>query len=307
MLDNIALDKAQETMIDQINPFEAQSRELLVKAEQQEVNSEQDLASAVAVKKQITAHRKLVTDTRLGITRQFDEVKKAIMNREAEILLPLDKAQSTLGEKMLTYTEEQERIKKAEAERIQSIVMSFSVNTYTLATPEAVDEKGASLKKAYADLSQEDQKMATIKVAFTQAVNALADRKAYLEEQIAQEEERKRLEAQAAEQSEERNKLEAEKAAVAEKERKIAAEKERLEREKQRKADEEAAEKERERIAREEKNSVKTGARTVTSFEIESPWLVPRKYCEPSDKLIRAAVKEGVEIPGVKVTVERKI
>lgn len=302
-----ALELAQEKMLAAINPFEAESKALLEKAEAQEVTTEQQLSSAVAVKKQITGHRKLITDTRLGITRQFDDVKKQIMNREAEILLPLDKAQSTLGEKMLTYTEEQERIKKAEAERIGSIVNGFSINTYSLTTPEAVDVKGATLKEKYSELSPEDQKLATIKVALTQAVNALADRKAYLEEKIAQEEEAKRLEAQAAEQSEERSKLEAEKAAVAEKERKIQAEKERLEREKQRAADEKAAEEEQERKLRDEKNAVKTGARTVMSFEIESPWLVPRKYCEPSDKLIRAAIKEGVEIEGVKVTIKKVI
>lgn len=308
MSEDQALQKAQDNMIAEISPFEAQSRELLSKAQAQEVGNEMQLASAVSVKKQITAHRKLVTDTRLGITRRFDEVKKAIMNKEAEILLPLDEAQTALGEKMLAYTEEQDRIKAEEAERVTKMVERFNIpDVYRFKAVGDVDDEGARLKKLYTELKPEDQNNAEVKAAFTVAINKLSDRKAYLEEQAAQEAERQRLEAQAKKQSDAQADIEAEKAANAAKARKIEAEKERMEREKQRKADEEAAEDARKKAESEKRNRVKTGVRTVTNFEVTEPWLVPREYCEPSDKLIRAAIKDGKDVPGVKVTVEKRV
>jgi hypothetical protein len=300
--------KAQEAMIAEINPFEARSHELLVSAEAQEVTSELQLRSAVAIKKQITAHRKLVSDTRLSITRRFDDIKKAIMNRESEIVLPLDKAQSNIGEKILTYQEEQEHIRIAEAQRVSDLVDSVSIeDAYKFKTPDDVATEGARLKTVYSEMSVDDQKNGDVKLAFTQSVNRLADRKAYLEEEIKQEAEHARLAEEAKKQSAERAAIEAEKAAVEAKERKIAAEKERLEREKQRRLDEEKAEADRHQREYEERTRVKTGARTVMSFEVTNPELVPREYCTPNDALIRAALKDGKEVPGVEVTVSKKI
>lgn len=308
MSEDQALIKAQENMIAEISPFEAQSRELLVKAQTQEVTNEQQLASAVAVKKQITTYRKLVTDTRLSITRRFDDVKKAIMNRESEILLPLDEAQTTLGEKMLTYTEEQDRIKAEEADRVNKMVERFSVpDVYRFKTLDEVQDEGERFKKMYTELKQEDQVNAAVKAAFTVAINRLSDRRDYLQEQAAQEAERQRLAAEAQKQSADRQKIEQEKAANEAKARKIETEKERLEREKQRKADEEAAVEAQAKADAEERNRVKTGARTVTSFEVVSPELVPREYCTPNDSLIRAAIKQGISVPGVNVSTEKKI
>src|SRR5882757_11437215 len=143
MSEDQALQKAQDNMIAEISPFQATSVELKAKAEAQEVTNEMQLASAVNVKKQITAHRKLVTDTRLGITRRFDDVKRAIMTKEAEILLPLDEGQTALSQKMLTYTEEQERIKREEQERVEKIVARFQVpDVYRYTDVDSVQDEG---------------------------------------------------------------------------------------------------------------------------------------------------------------------
>lgn len=300
--------KAQEVMIAMLNPFEARSHELLASADLQEVASELQLRSAVAVKKQITSHRKLVNDTRMDITRRFDNVKKAIMNRESQILLPLDKAQANIGEKILTYQEEQERIRVAEAQRVSDLVDSVSiVDVYKFKFPNDVATEGARLKTVYGDMSVDDQKNGDVKLAFTQSVNRLADRKAYLEEEVKQETERSRLAEEAKKQSTERAAIEAEKATIDAKERKIAAEKERLEREKQRRLAEEKAEADHHQREYEERIRVKTGARSVLSFEVTNPELVPREYCTPNDTLIRATLKDGKEVPGVKSWVTRKI
>lgn len=306
--DEIILQKTQESMIAEIAPFEATSRELLAEADVQDVTTENELAAAVAIKKKITTHRKLVQDTRLGITRRFDDVKKQIMLKEDEILLPLDQAQDKIADKILTYQEEQEHIRREERERVDKMVTRVSVSDpYRFKTVADVDDEGKRLKKVYDELTPDDQKNADVKAAFTVGINKLMDRKAYLIEQEQQRIEREKLEKQAKEQSEERAKIEKDKAATAAKERQIQADKDRLEREKQRKADEEAAEELRIKTERENKTRVKTGARTVITFEITNPELVPREYCVPNETLIRAAVKSGVEVPGVITKKERRL
>ena len=306
--DEKSIIQAQENMIAEISPFEQKSYELLQKAQDQEVSNELQLASAVAVKKEITAHRTLVKTTRLDITRRIDDVKKAIMNKELDITLPLDEAQTALSEKILTYQEEQERIRREEAERVAKIVQRVTVpDVYRFKTPDEVQDEGERFKKMYSELAPDDQKIAEVKIAFTMSINKLQDRKAYLVEQIEQEKERARLAEEARKQSAERAEIERQKAETERKKRQIEAEKERLEREKQRRADEDAAEEERKAREAAEKSRVKTGARTVTTFEITDPAAVPREYCKPDEQLIRAAVKDGKEVPGVTVKTERKL
>ncbi|MBI5117617.1 hypothetical protein HZA56_14160 [Candidatus Poribacteria bacterium] len=308
--DEKALAVVQEKMVGEISPFLIKSQDLKARAEAQTVTNEREAAAAVALKKEITGHRKLVQDTRLDITRQFDEVKKAIMTKEAEILLPLDEGQTDLGQKILTYQEEQERIAREERERVEKIVLRVTLSvsdTYRFKTVDEVQDEGERFKKLYGELKTEDQKLPDVKAAFTVSINRLQDRKAYLIEQEEQRIEREKLEAQRKEQSEAQAKIDAEKAANERKARQIEAEKERLEREKQRKADEEEAEAARKKRESEEKNRVKTGARTVTKFEITDPLIVPREYCEPVEKLIRAAIAEGKTVEGVRVWTEKKV
>ena len=51
-----------------------------------------------------------------------------------------------------------------------------------------------------------------------------------------------------------------------------------------------------------EKQTKVKGMRKVMSFDVVDPNLVPRNYCSPDDKKIRAALKLGItEIPGLKI------
>lgn len=306
--ENQALTKAEETMVAEISPFQKKSNALYEQALSVEVKDEKSLAAAVALKKEITSHRTFVKDVRLGITRKIDDLKKAIMNKEDEVLLPLDKAQTDVGEKILHYQEEQERIRAAEQARVDTLVNSVSMgDPYGLKTVEAVDTKAAEYKKVHETMAEADRELPDVKLAYTQTVNKLADRRAYILEEIRQAEVRAEQEKKSKEQSEAQAKIDEERAANEAKERKIQDEKDRLEREKQRKADEEAAEEARKKRERDEKNTVKTGVRTVTTIEITNPELVPRQYCVPSESLIREAVKAGVEVPGVTVTTSKKV
>ena len=55
-----------------------------------------------------------------------------------------------------------------------------------------------------------------------------------------------------------------------------------------------------------QKPAVKSGIKTKTVFTVTNPELVPRYLCEPSDKLIREAIANGLrEIPGVEIREEK--
>lgn len=174
-----------------------------------------------------------------------------------------------ISQKILAYQEEQERLAKEEAARIDSICAKFATNAKSLRSQKACDERGAELKQAFAELPEADQNHAEIKLAFTKAINELLTRKDELTTA-------ERDEAEAA---------------------KLAA---------QRKREQEIAEAEAAKAAKSQKPAVKSGIKTKTVFTVTNPELVPRYLCEPSDKLIREAIANGLrEIPGVEIREEK--
>lgn len=294
MENNTALATAQENMVAEISPFQARANDLLARAKTAKVTDEKTAAEAVALKKEITAHRTLVNRTRLGITRQIDSLKKAIMGKEAEVLAPLEDAQDAVGGQLLTYQDELERNRREEQERIEKCIQRVSAgNVYGYKTVAEVDSRGEQIKGIYKAMPLADQTDSQIKLAFTEAINKLIDRKTYLVEQAKQEAERAELDAKEAKQAAKQRRLD-------EKEAKL---------QRQQEADELARKEADERMAKEqaEKNQVKTGARTVTTIDIINADLVPREYCSPDMSKIRQANHGGATIPGIKVTITKKI
>lgn len=98
------LDKFEEKMLKQVSPLEQQSVELLNKSLAQTVGDDVTLAKAVAIKKEINAHGKLVKDSRMALTRPLDDMKKTIMSKESEIMLPLEKAKTDISMSPLEYS-----------------------------------------------------------------------------------------------------------------------------------------------------------------------------------------------------------
>lgn len=294
--------KFEEKMLKQVSPLEQTSVELLKKAKAQKITDNGSLAKAVAVKKEINAHGKLIKDSRMDLTRPLDDMKKLIMNKEAEVTAPLDEAKSNISEKILDYESELERIRFEEEARINSIIKLLRVEVYGLGSPKDVDARGAQIKGVFSHLHETDQTNSAIKLALRESVDALMTRKANLEEEARQQAERERLAKVAAEQSKEAAKLEREKAAIEAEDRRIQAEKERQQRELVRQQLEaEAAEqrKAEEKLAR---DKPKANIATITEFEIENPYQVDRKYCSPDNVKIRQAIKDGeTDIAGVRI------
>ncbi len=317
-----ALVIVKDGSLEEISPLMARSLDLQKQAEEIIVTDTESLKQAIDIKKQITAYRKEVQDKRLEITRPINDVVSQFITKEKEITLPLDKGQTAIGEKVMEYEREQERIRREEEERVSKIVERFTVTqdqVYKLSNVDTVQDEGERFKKLYGELPDADQKLPAVKLAFTESINRLADRRQYLIEKAEREAEAARLAEISKQQDAERAELEAQRLANEKKEREIAAEKERMEREAQRKADEDAAEAARKEQEKADKTRVKTGVRMTIQFEIGNDMLVPRSLCEPSDKLIREYIqfhkedlfKDGertdFKVPGVKIWAEQKL
>lgn len=258
-----------DSQVATISPFKVKSQELLEQAKAKEVTDDATAKEAVAIRKLITSHRTEVKNARLAITRNFDSVKSQFIDAEKDVLAPAEEALENISQKILAYQEEQERLAREEAARVDAICAKFATNAKSLRSQKACDEKGAELKQIFAELPEADQNHAETKLAFTKAINELLTRKDELTTA-------ERDEAEAA---------------------KLAA---------QRKREQEIAEAEAAKAAKSQKPAVKSGIKTKTVFTVTNPELVPRYLCEPSDKLIREAIANGLrEIPGVEIREEK--
>lgn len=257
-----------DSQVATISPFKIKSQELLDQAKAKEVTDDATAKEAVAIRKLITSHRTEVKNARLAITRNFDSVKSQFIDAEKDVLAPAEEALENISQKILAYQEEQERLAKEEAARVDAICTKFTTNAKSLRSQKACDEKGAELKQIFAELPEADQNHAEIKLAFTRAINELLTRKDELT-------------------TAERDEAEAAKPAA------------------QRKREQEIAEAEAAKAAKVQ-STVKSGIKVKTVFTVTNPELVPRSLCEPSDKLIREAIANGLrEIPGVEIREEK--
>lgn len=256
--------------LEQISPFEQVSIDLKTRAEGTQIRTDEELAEAVKLRKEITGHISSTGKLRLELTRPINKVVDQFIAGERKVLAPAEEAKSTLGQKIMAYEEVKAEAARKEQARIDEIIGHFTVrealNTKKI-TP--IDTRGAEIKAYYAALPEADQEIPQIKLAFTQAINQLLETRQILSKakEDAAAAERARLTRKA---------NEAEAAAAVQAEAKTAP------------------------------KAPKTGIKMVTKVTLVDPLLVPREYCEPNMAMIREAVANGVtEIPGISITQER--
>lgn len=262
-----------DSRVAEITRYEKKSNALKSEAEAIVITDQAALKEALDKRKEITKHIKEVSDVRFSITRKFDEVKSQFIDSEKKVIAPAEAAKADIGKKIIAFEEEQERLRKLEAERISKIISQFDTNLRSLRTLKAVDERNAEIRAIYTALPEADQANGEIKVAFTQMLVKFGERK----------DEIRTAEVDAAEQA----KIEAKRR------RQVAL------------AEQEAEDKAKAQ-AKKATPAAKTGVRIRTKFKITDPAEVPLEYCVPSEALIRKAIDGGVtEIPGVEITQER--
>lgn len=304
------LEKYEKQISKETAPLEDTARHLLELSQGVAIASDEDLKAANELKKRINTHSKTVKEMRLELTRPIDRVKAFLLNREKEILSPLDEAKNSLAGKMLTYEEEIERQQRIRQARIDDLIKRITGFYHAGMNAEQVAAGKAQGKDMLVSLSDTDRENPNIKLALQTVANNLNNR---LEEIKAEEEaaaERARLAEEAKKQSAERQKIaeenyriEAEKRELEAEKRKAAQERAQLELEKQAAAAEKEA-------AKAEKARPKSNIATVTEFEITDADAVPRKLCSPDEKKIRAFIKEwgnDSEIAGMRIFETKKV
>lgn len=210
------LDKFSEKQIAEISKLQAVSNDLKLVAEKAEVKDDETLKNANVIIKQINAHKKLVKDEREALTKPLNNVVKQLIAKEKEVLLPLDEGKTELSGKIIAYSEEVERKRKAEEERVAKIVETLEAyfsNAITLV--DQVDARGREMKSYFATLSDADQTTPAIKIALLNTVEKLTLRKDSILEEERLAAERKRQEEEAARLAEEAKAQSAEEAKLA--------------------------------------------------------------------------------------------
>lgn len=268
--DNQLLQQFVDTELEQISPLEKTSIELKARADATQIRTDDELAAAAKLRKEITSHISSTGKLRLEITRPLDNVKAQFIDGERRVLAAAEEAKTDLGKKILAYEEVKAEEARKEQARIDEIIGHFNVQEALRSKKiTVIDERGKELKSFYGELPETDQEIGAIKLAFTQAVNELLETRSILSK--AQVDEAEAARAKAVRKA---NELEAQARVQSEEKHKTAA--------------------------------PKAGTRTRTVITIVDHTLVPREYCVPSDSLIRTAVEAGVtEIPGVSITQER--
>jgi len=193
-----------------------------MKVEVIKIETFEDTENAKIILKECTDLEKKIEDTRTSITKPVNDMLKQINNMAKEVAIPVNEAKNALKKKIIDFNEEQEKIKKAEDERIQRIVSKvlasvdeFSLNIFTDALEEK-DKNNYIIKTAI-----ENQK-----TKIEEKIRQEAEEKIRQEEQAKLEEEKKNLSEEQAKLAEEKLKIEQEKREIEEEKIRQAKEKE---------------------------------------------------------------------------------
>ncbi len=283
------LETFTEQQIAQIEPLMATSVQLAAGVDTVEITDDTTLKEANSLKKDLNNHTRLVKEMRLDLTRPLDEVTKAMIAKEREILAPVEEGKARLSDKILAYTDEVERKRYEEDARIQKIVDEIE-NLYRPGmTKGQVETARAAAKKIVAEIAESDGKLPRINLALLTLSNKLKERATdiEIEEQRAQ---HQKLQDDEQRVADERRRLEARKEAQRLEEARIEAEK---------------------AVAKAERDRPKSNIVELYEFEIINADMVYRGLCSPDEKKIRAWIKnvdKDVEpiIPGIRIFKTRK-
>jgi len=258
--------------------------------------------NSVKLKKEITTFINNSEKTRKEITKPILDFKKRIDDLASDSLTPAIESKEKITKLILDYETEQERLKQIERKRILELCKTFEIGMPRNTVVENEEMKGR-IDTYFASLDKKDQENPDVKIAASDLIARINQKIILIEQEEANKREAEKLLEIA--KSQEKENLE-----LALKQAKIDQEKREQEAEDRRLKDEQIKQMlENERLEKEKSDNLKmaTGMRTYTKFEILDPFLVPREYCEPSDKLINQAIKEGkTEISGIRIFTVKK-
>ena len=286
--------------LEQISPIEQTAKNYLASTKGIEINDDLSLGIAAKLKKDITSFLSGTNKQRLAITQPARDLVSAINERAEQAVEPANEAKTIVTKAIVEYEEKIAEQKRIESARIAKINQVFLV-AETKDTIELNVEMRTKVEAYFKSLPTTDQNIPEIKQASFSLVERINQKIILLQEQEAQAESQRKLDeakkaqdVQAIEQAQKQAELDKQA-------REQLAEDRRLK-------DEQIKQKlEAEKLKANATFKIATGIRTYTKFTIEDATLVPREYCEPSDKLINSAIKAGItEIAGIKIYQEKK-
>jgi hypothetical protein len=223
------LDQFTERQLEVISPLLAASHSMQEAANEIQIANDDELTAANHLKKALNSHTKAVKELRLELTRPLDDVTKQLIAKEREILAPVEAGKSVLSDKILRYTDEQERRRVAEEARVDEIVARIQSNFKPGMTKSQVETAREAGKRIVSEMPAADGAIPRVKLAVLTLSNNLKARATdiEIEEQRAKkqklqadeqrvEDERRALEARKEEQRLKEAQLEADKAAARE-------------------------------------------------------------------------------------------
>lgn len=288
--------------LEAISPVKQFSNEFLSKVKTLVIDNETTYFEGAKLRKEIITFLNSSDKKRLEITKPARDLVEAINDKAKEALNPALEAKELINKEILAYEAILELQKQAEAKRIAEINKVFLLGE-TKSTIELNQEMKVKIETYFQSLPVSDQAIPEIRQACFSLIERITQKILFLQEQEAQRLEAERLATVKATQDKEALDLAIKQAGLDKIKREQEAEERRLK-------DEEIKQK----LAQEKLNADKianfapsTGMRTYTKFEVINANLVPREFCEPSDKLINQAIKEGkTEIAGIRIYQEKK-
>jgi hypothetical protein len=286
--------------LEQISPIEQEAKNYLAQTKGINIEDDTTLAMASKLKKDVTSFLTSTNEKRLEITKPARDLVDAINQKAKEATEPATEAKTIVTKAIVEYEEKIAEQKRIESARIAKINQVFLL-AETKDTIEQNVEMRQKVEGYYMNLPGTDKVIPEIKQACFSLVERINQKIILLQEQEAQAEAQRKLdEAKKAQDAQ----------AIAQAQKQAELDKQAREQlaEDRRLKDEQIKQKlEAERIQANATFKIATGIRTYTKFTIEDATLVPREYCEPSDKLINAAIKAGVtNIAGIKIYQEKK-
>ncbi len=102
-----------------VKDLSVEADKMLTLTEGVAIKDQPDYENAGSILKEIKATSKILTDKRRAITVPLDNAKKEVMNLFRDPIESLSKAEGIVKKAMITYTDEQERIRLAQEEKLR--------------------------------------------------------------------------------------------------------------------------------------------------------------------------------------------
>lgn len=274
-----------ETQLKKFNVFEAQGIEIKSKAEGLEVTEAAHLQVANDMLKYCQTIEKESELKRKEVIAPYSNFVKEVNDFVKEILKPTEESKIIIKSKILSYNEEQERIRAEKAElerkRLEEIRLKEEAE---IKKREEEERKIREAEEAKLEAIRKQQEEERKKIALEQDENKRKE----------MEIERKRLEEQA--------KIEEARQEIQVKKREMEADEKRIAEDRKRMEELKKIEEEKLKREQEEKENKVKGIRSLWKYEITNESDVPRQFCSPDSKKINEAIKSGVrEIAGMKI------